>query len=100
MMHTCLSFDVQVTRSDCCYSPTLIAHNFVFQCLVARSLRSSSRSETLFRTLEAIRRLNFSTRSGRLLPAVFVHLPDYVSLPQPDMVKLIQGLGMQLSLLQ
>jgi hypothetical protein len=54
----------------------------------------------LFRTLEAIRRLKFSTQSGRLFPAIFVHLPDYDALPQSDMVKLIQGLGAQMALLQ
>jgi hypothetical protein len=57
-------------------------------------------SDTLFRTLEAIRRLKFSTRSGRLLPAIFVHLPDYDALPQADMVKLIQALGLQMALMQ
>jgi hypothetical protein len=54
-------------------------------------------SETLFRTLEVIRRLKFSTRSGRLLPAIFVHLPDYEALAQCDMVKLVQALGAQMA---
>ena len=58
------------------------------------------RTETLFRTLEAIRRLKFSARSGRLLPAIFVHLPDYSALPQSEMVKLIQALGVQMALMQ
>jgi hypothetical protein len=54
----------------------------------------------LFRTLEAIRRLMLSTRSGRLLPAVFVHLPAYEALPQADMIKLIQALGSQMAMMQ
>lgn len=58
------------------------------------------RTETLFRTLEAIRRLKFSVRSGRLLPAIFVHLPDYSALSQSEMVKLIQALGVQMALMQ
>ncbi len=56
--------------------------------------------ETLFRTLEAIRRLKLSTRSGRLLPAIFVHLPDYEALPQADMVQLIRALGLQMAAMQ
>jgi hypothetical protein len=58
------------------------------------------RLETLFRTLEAIRRLKLRTSSGRLLPAIFVHLPDYDALPQADMVELIRALGFQMALMQ
>ena len=69
----------------------------VHRCGVADLLLCS---ETLFRTLEAIRRLKLSTRSGRLLPAIFVHLPDYEALPQADMVQLIRALGLQMAAMQ
>jgi hypothetical protein len=87
------AFCSQQMQRKCCLQIICCYHSFAFW-------RSFPRSETLFRTLEAIRRLKFSTPSGRLLPAIFVHLPDYNALPQSDMVRLIQGLGAQMALLQ
>eukprot|EP01137_Pigoraptor_chileana_P005496 Opistho-2@48638 len=53
-------------------------------------------NETLFRTVEAIRSLRRRTRSGRLTPAMFVHLPNYDVMDEAQMARLVKALAAQL----